>query len=206
MDQRSDEELLPLIGQDAAALEIVYRRNVARVTAFAVRRAADPEEAADLVASVFVEAMASAPRFDRRRGAALPWLLGIAAHQHAGTVRRRVREQKAIQRLAGRDLLDRDDYQRLRERIDAARVAPRLRDALRALPPGEREMVDLVAIEGLTPQEAAEALGLRPVSARMRLSRGRVKLRRALDGDGPEGNRAPTDLTVNALRAEEAGR
>lgn len=206
MDQRSDEELLPLIGHDAAALEIVYRRNVARVTAFAVRRAANPEEAADLVASVFVEAMASAARFDRRRGAALPWLLGIAAHQHAGTVRRRVREQKAVQRLAGRDLLDRDDYQRLRERIDAERVAPRLREALQALPPGEREMLDLVAIDGLTPQEAAEALGLRPVTARMRLSRGRAKLRRALGADAPEGTDEPRALTLYGLNAEEAGR
>ncbi len=206
MDQRSDEELLPLIGHDTAALEIVYCRNVARITAFAVRRVANPEEAADLVASVFVEAMASATRFDGRRGAALPWLLGIAAHQHAGTVRRRAREQKAVQRLAGRDLLDGDDYQRLRDRIDAERVAPRLRDALRALPPGEREMLDLVAIDGLTPQEAADALGLRPVTARMRLSRGRAKLRRALGADAPEGAAAPKTLTMNGMSAEEAGR
>lgn len=185
MEQRSDEELLPLIGHDATALETVYRRNVGRVTAFAVRRAAGPEEAADLVAAVFVEAMASASRFDPRRGTALPWLLGIATHQYLGTVRRRAREDRAVQRLAGRGLLDDDDYQRLAERIDAERAAPRLREVLQELPRGEREVVELVVMDGLTPQEAATALGIRSVSARMRLSRGRARLRRALGADPP---------------------
>lgn len=206
MEERSDEELVPLIGHDASALEIVYRRNVARVTAFAVRRAANPEEAADLVAAVFVEAMSSARGFDPRRGRALPWLLGIATHVHAGTVRRRVREDRAVKRLAGRDLLGDDDYQRLHERIDAARVAPRLREAMRALPPGEREVVDLVVIDGLTPDAAAEALGVRSVAARMRLSRGRAKLRRALGEDPPEGTARARALSITGLSGEEAAR
>jgi len=206
MEQRSDEELLPLIGHDAGALETVYLRNVARISAFAVRRAAGPEEAADLVAAVFVKAMASAPRFDPSRGAALAWLLGIAAHEHAGTLRRRAREERAVQRLAGRDLLDDDDYQRLSERIDAERIARHLGDALEALPPGEREVVDLVAVEGLTPQEAAAALGIRPVAARMRLSRGRAKLRRALGADPPQATARASALIMNELSTGEVGR
>lgn len=206
MEERSDEELVPLMGHDAGALEVVYRRNVGRVTAFAVRRATNPEEAADLVAAVFVEAMGSARGFDPRRGRALPWLLGIAAHLHAGTVRRRVREDQAVKRLAGRDLLGDDDYQRLHERIDAARVAPRLRDAMRALPPGEREVVDLVLIDGLTPEEAAEALGVRSVAARMRLSRGRAKLRKALGEDPPEGAAWVRALSINKMNGEEVVR
>lgn len=206
MEERSDEELVPLIGHDARALEVVYRRNVARITSFAVRRAANPEEAADLVAAVFVEAMTSARGFDPRRGGALPWLLGIAAHLHAGTVRRRIREERAVTRLSGRELLGDDDYEHLNERIDAARVAPRLRQALRALPLGEREVVDLVVIDGLTPQEAAEALGLRPVTARMRLSRGRVKLQRAMGNDRSEGPAPAGALFVKGLSGEETAR
>ncbi len=178
--ERSDEQLLLVMAKDPAAFEEFYRRHIAKVMAFAVRRCARPEDVADLVSAVFLAAISSTSRFDPERGRAVPWLLGIAAHESARTYRRRRREAAAMERLKGRTLLDDDDHERLAARIDAARLAPRVRDALMALTGTERQMVELTSLEQLTPAEAAVALGIRPSTARMRLNRARKKLQRAL--------------------------
>lgn len=183
-DPRSDEELVPLAGSDPAAFEELYRRTVGRVTGFAVRRCTRPEDVADLVAATYLGVIGSAHRFDPQRGAALPWLLGIAAHQRANGLRRSGREMAALGRLAGRSLLDQDDYERLEEQIDAARLAPQLQSAIETLPAGERRVVELTGFGGLNLAAAAAALDIRPATARMRLSRGRRKLRRLLGDDG----------------------
>ncbi len=183
-DERLDEELVPLAGSDPSAFEELYRRTVARVTGFAVRRCSTPEDVADLVAATYLAVMGSAHRFDPERGAVLPWLLGIAAHQHARGLRRSWREAGALDRLSARSLLDQDDYQRLEEQIDAARLAPQLRSAIEALPAGERQVVELTGCDGLPLAAAAAALDIRPGTARMRLSRGRRKLRRLVGDDG----------------------
>lgn len=191
-DRRLDEELVPLAGSDPAAFEELYRRTVGRVTGFAVRRCRTPEDVADLVAATYLAVIDSARRFDPERGAVLPWLLGIAAHQHAGALRRSRREDQAVSRLAGRSLLDEDDYQRLEQAIDAARLHPQLLSAIDALPAGERQVVELTGVNGLTLAAAAAALDIRPATARMRLSRGRKKLRRVVGDDALSPSRRPT--------------
>lgn len=192
-EERLDEELVSLAGSDPDAFEELYRRTVGKVTGFAVRRCRTPEDVADLVAATYVAVIDSAHRFDPERGAVLPWMLGIAAHQHAGTLRRSQREAGALGRLAGRSLLDEDDYQRLVEQIDAARLGPQLRSAIEGLPAGERRVVELMGMDGLTLTAAAAALDIRPATARMRLSRGRRKLRRVAGDDAsvaePNGRR-----------------
>ncbi|MDP9343721.1 MAG: sigma-70 family RNA polymerase sigma factor, partial [Actinomycetota bacterium] len=144
---------------------------------------------------IWLEVIASAGRFDPRRGRAVPWLLGVAANVTASDARRRAREREAAARLSGRRVLDEDDVARLERAIDAAAIAPEARSAIAGLPPGERAMVELVALEGLTPDEAARALGVRPAAARMRLARARRKLREEL-GD-------PSDRAVALRRTEK---
>ncbi len=86
----TEEQLLVQAGRDRAAFEEFYRRTVARVVAFAARRCSRPEEVPDLVAAIWLEVIASAHRFDPRRGRAVPWVLGVAAHVTAS-----VREEAA---------------------------------------------------------------------------------------------------------------
>lgn len=198
MDVRAatDEELLAGAGRDRAAFEEFYRRTVPRVVAFAARRCRRAEEVPDLVAAIWLEVIASAERFDPRRGHAVPWLLGVAANVTASDARRQAREREAAERLAGRRMLAEDDVARLERAIDAAALAPEARAAIEELPPGERAVVELVALDGLTPEEAARALGLRPAAARMRLARARRKLRGAL------GELADPDRMAALRRAE----
>jgi RNA polymerase sigma factor (sigma-70 family) len=176
-DPRTDRELLVASRVETAAFEELYRRHVDATIRFAARRAERPGDVVDLVAAVWLEVVASLDRYEPYRGDALPWILGIAANLCAVERRRRAREQDVVRRLGSRRTLDEDDYERLEGAIDAVAAAPALRQGLRTLPPTERAVAELVLLDGLTPAEAAEALGIRAAAVRMRLARGRKKLR-----------------------------
>jgi RNA polymerase sigma-70 factor (ECF subfamily) len=107
--------------------------------------------------------------------------LGIAANLIADDTRRRAREWEALRRLGGRRVLDgEEDLLRIESQIDATRITPAVLQELQKLPPSERVAIDLVAFDGLTQEEAAEALDIDPVAFRMRLSRARAKLRNVM--------------------------
>jgi RNA polymerase sigma factor (sigma-70 family) len=171
-----DAELLAHI-DDPRAFEAFYRRHLQAMLRFATRRCTSADEASELVSVVFLEVRSAAPGYDPNRGAARSWLVGIAIHCLADLRGRRVRAAAAERRLGGMARLDPDEHAAVEARIDAERLYPRLQRALARLSTGEREVVELVDREGLTPGEAALALGIRPVTARVRLLRARRRLR-----------------------------
>jgi RNA polymerase sigma factor (sigma-70 family) len=181
-DPRTDRELLVASRVETAAFEELYRRHVGATIRFAARRARRPSDVVDLVAAVWLEVVASLDRYEPHRGDALPWILGIAANLCAVERRRQAREREIVRRLSGRGSVNDDDFERLERAIDAHSVAPALRQGLRDLPPAERAVAELVLLDGLTPAEAAEALGVRAAAVRMRLARSRKKLRALADG------------------------
>ena len=178
---RPDE--LPRIAHDPATFEAFYREHVEAVQRFVVRRVDDPQLAADLTAEVFLAAIDAAPSYRAGRGVPAAWLFGIARNVVAAEHRRAGRERRAHSRIEGRRLLDGDDIARMQDRIDAAARARELHAALAALPDGERAVFELTALDDLTPRQAAAALGIRPVTARVRLHRARASLRGQLFDD-----------------------
>lgn len=113
---------------------------------------------------------------DARRGTVRSWLLGIASHRLADLRRQETRERAAATRAAAAVRLEEDERTAVDARIDAMRRAEPLRDALAALPAGQRDVLHLVALDGLSPSEAAGVLGVRPITARVRLARARRSL------------------------------
>lgn len=135
-----------------------------------VRRRAPGEAVDDVVNQVFLTAWR---RFERVPAEPLPWLLGIARNVLATQQRSRQRREALRQRLAHQPVLN-----------AVAPEAPEawtITRALAALSPKDREAVLLVAWEGLSPAQAAEVLGERPGTFRVRLHRARTRLRTALD-------------------------
>ena len=172
----SDAELLGR-SPDPDAVEAFYRRHVGTVMRFAVRRCSRPEDVADLVSITFLEVIGAAGTYDAKRGPARPWLLGIAARCLADHLRDSYRRAEAFQRLGAHPALTPDDAERVEGMIDAARLAEPLELGLRQLTDAERELLLLVAEEGLPVAEAGRALGIPAPAARMRLNRARRKLR-----------------------------
>ena len=177
---------LPRIAHDPQAFEAFYREHVEPVQRFVARRVDDPYLAADLTAEVFLAAIDAAAGYRPERGTPAAWLFGVARIVVAGEHRRSARERQAHARLQGRRLLGDDDLERMRERIDAATRSRALFAAVAQLPEGERAVLELVALDDLSVTEAAAVLGVRPVTARVRLHRARGALRRQLfDDDSP---------------------
>jgi len=182
-DPRSDEELLGRVGDDADALEELYRRCVGKTVVFAIRHCATPEQVHDLVAATWIEVIAASSRYDPSRGRAVPWILGVMANLANNERRRRSREREALRRLAGRRVLGADDVTRLEEAIDASRLKGPLLREIEAMPARERQAIELVAFGEVGQEEAAKALGIAPATFRMRLARARRRLRAVVDAD-----------------------
>jgi RNA polymerase sigma-70 factor (ECF subfamily) len=172
----SDAALLAALPTDVAAFEELYRRYVRRVTAFAAQRCFDAADVADVVAQTFVRLLSAAEKYDPTRAGPAPFVFGVTANAAREVHRHRSRDRALLDRLTGRDLLDPDESERIEAAIDATRAADGLEPALRTIPPGEWDVLRLVA-EGRSPAEAAQKLGISPNAARQRLFRTRRRMR-----------------------------
>jgi RNA polymerase sigma factor (sigma-70 family) len=182
---RSDADLLAAAAEgDCDAYGTFFRRHSRAVTSYAVRRCDNAEDVADLVADTFMIALQASGRYVPETSTALPWLYGIARRV---LVRQR-RRKAGFARLLAKSTHSQVRYQGIEEdsiaeAIDATRHAPALAAALRSLSRGERDVLELVALEGLTPSEAAVVLELTPNAARLKLSRARRHMRGQLGSD-----------------------
>ena len=174
------------IATEPAVFERFYCAHFDRVLGFVSRRVGDPHLAADLTAEIFLAAIDAAPSYRRSRGVPEAWLFGIARIVVASERRRGARERRVLARVHGSRLLNDDDVERIQERIDAEARSRELHAALEHLSDGERAVLELTALDGLTTAEAAATLGIRPVTARVRLHRARSTLRgRLIDEETP---------------------
>ena len=163
-------------GRDPDAFEAFYRAHLPWVRRFVARRVDDPHTAADLTADIFLAVVDSAASYDASAGTLVAWLAGIARNVVADHVRRRVRESRAHERLSGRALLDEQSADRIADRIDGERLSRELYRSLASLPDNQRAVVELVAVDGLSLVEAAQALGISAGNARVRYHRARARL------------------------------
>jgi len=183
---------LDRIAREPDALEAFYRDHVEAVQRFVARRVADPHLAADLTADVFLAAVDSAASYDPSRGPVVAWLYGVGRNAIAAETRRRVRELHAVRRIEGRRLVDGAALARIEERLDAERESRRLHRAIAELPEGDRALLELVSLDGLSIADAARVLGVKPATARVRLHRSRARVNAHLHetGDSPSPDRA----------------
>jgi RNA polymerase sigma-70 factor (ECF subfamily) len=173
----TDDELLVRSRLRPDALGLLYERHAGAVFRYLARRVG-PNAADDLLGEVFVLAVESRVRYrPHESGSALPWLYGIGRN----VVRAHLRRQRPSA------LIDPDtgvDWHAVDERVDSQAVRVRLRHVLEAMTPAEREAFLLVAWEGLSAPEAAEALGVTAIALRTRLTRARQRARSILN-DSP---------------------
>lgn len=172
--------------RDPQHFEEFYRCHVDAMTSFLARRVADPHTVADLTAEIFLAVLDSAHTYRASRGSERAWLYGIARNVVAGERRRVARETDRDRRISGRRLLEPDDIARLEDKLDAESPGRRALAALERLPAGERAVLELVAVDQLTVTEAATALGISQVAARVRLHRARRSLREGTDPAGAD--------------------
>jgi RNA polymerase sigma-70 factor (ECF subfamily) len=131
----------------------------------------DPLAAEDLVHDALVSALNHLASFDVSRSMR-PWLFGIIHNQFISDVRREAVRQDCLGQLKHPPAASSPVQERREElrRVDLA---------LAELPVLQREALHLVAVESLTYQQAADALGVPVGTVMSRVSRARRCLRQA---------------------------
>lgn len=161
------------VASQPAEFEAFYREHLPFVRAYLARRVDDASAVADLSADIFLEVIRSAGTYRADLGPPRAWLVGIARHVVADHRRGAAREKAAVGRLEGRRLLDEDSADRIVHRIAAEAQARSLLAVIAQLPEALRDVVELVAVDGLTIVNAAAVLGISPGAARVRYHRAR---------------------------------
>lgn len=154
--------------------EAVYQQTYEHILGYAVRRCATPEDAADVVAETFAIAWRRVDTMPHGDEARL-WLYGVARNLLANHRRSEAFRQS---RMAVLDADIADLYSRSPEG-SAERDA--IARAFAALPAADRELLALVAWEGLDHGQIATVLNISRNAVRIRLHRARKRLSRALD-------------------------
>jgi RNA polymerase sigma-70 factor (ECF subfamily) len=182
VDDRDDQLLDAFAKGDPDAFVSFYRRHLASMLAFFVRRTGDPELTADLTAEVFAAALLAAKRYQPGDRPALAWLYGIAAHKLADSRRRGRVEVRARKRLALEPLVIEDeDIARIDELAATADSQVRLEAAVQGLPAAQRDAVLARVVEERPYPEIAERMACSEMIVRQRVSRGLRTLRAQME-------------------------
>jgi RNA polymerase sigma-70 factor (ECF subfamily) len=156
-------------------IEVLYRvaRSITR----------NPTDAEDLVQDTMLRAYRAVGRFDGRHPRA--WLLTIMRNAQVNRVRRKRPEllrdpDTTMERLADENAEDSDPATIVVESgYDAA-----VEKAFEALPEKFHSVVEMVDIQGLSYQEAADLLGIPIGTVMSRLHRARTRIRKHLEDSG----------------------
>ena len=164
---------------DTGAFDRVYNAYRPRVFAFLLRMSRSRTVAEDLLDETWLRLVrhAASLRPDTRLG---PWLFTVARNLYWSYRRASLLHEASVPELIGLwpspaawpspfDLAVAGELER---RVEAA---------LSMLPPQYREVLLLIAYEGLTPSDGAVVCGISPEAFRQRLSRARAALAEMLD-------------------------
>ncbi len=172
----SDEAVLALIARaDEQALSELYRRFGRLAYGLAYRILRDDALAQDAVQEAFLGVWRAAGRFTAERAKPSTWLLTLVHRRAVDLVRREERRRtEPLQPDSESTDSAPDELELLSERQS-------IREALRKLPPEQREAIELAYYGGYTQSELAERLGQPLGTIKSRMFTGLARLRETLE-------------------------
>lgn len=182
-----------LLAQSLSAPDLfgeLYTRYFADIYRYLAGRLG-PDTADDLAAETFLSAFRRRNSFDPDRGAVRPWLYGFATNLVARHRRAESRRYAALARM-GAEVVAGSDEEQIAERLNAWQARQRLAEALRELSDGDRDVLLLIALGGLSYAEVSCALSVPEGTVASRLNRARRKLAAALRGTDPAAHNPAT--------------
>ncbi|GHG33914.1 MULTISPECIES: RNA polymerase sigma factor [Amycolatopsis] len=157
---------------------VVFDRHAPHIHRYLARRLGG-QAADDLMGETFLVAFGGRARYDPAFPSARPWLYGIATNL-VGQRRREEAREYRLRAALGPPAEHDGHADRVAERVTAQAMNGRLAAALAGLARGDRDVLLLIAWEGLAYEEVASALGIPVGTVRSRLNRARRKVRTAL--------------------------
>lgn len=176
LDERALVEMAK--GEPEAFAEL-YRRYFPRVYAFAYRRTSAPEVAEDITSAAFERALHGLPSFTWRSGGFGAWLFRIVANELVDHYRRTARAT-SDRALGAAHALHADGPRDPAEEVHDRDAAAELVEAMNGLSPRYQRALSLRYLSGLTPDEAAAAMGMSKATMAVVVHRATRALRRSM--------------------------
>jgi len=160
---------------DAEGFTAVYDRNLDRTYRHALRLAGSRHDAEDLTAGAFMELWRRRKHVRVVDGSVLPWLLVTVTNLERNRARSLRRYRSFLASLPRTEATSPAADSLVAESATDG-VVKDIRKALRRLNPADATLIALVAFEGYTSAQAAQALGISQGAARTRLHRARRRI------------------------------
>lgn len=167
-EREADARAVVAAQADRAAFDVLYRRYLDRVYAYAFYQLGDHHDAEDATERTFMAALAALPSFRTDGAGFRAWLFRIAHNTVANA--RRTRHRRRTEPMP-------EGFERPAPNADPAGLVAqadetrRVLAALAALPDERRQVVLLRFVDGLSSREIGEVLGRSPGAARVLLHR-----------------------------------
>jgi RNA polymerase sigma-70 factor, ECF subfamily len=170
------------IDLDLAQVVLEHRPRIYR---YVLSMARDPDVAEDLTQETFLRALRGLGSL-RDRAALVPWLYRLATNVFIDWVRAEGRRRVAY--TSGQDRNDADlvaeipdPAARIDRRVEQSEMSECVQDFVDDLPDDFRSVILLHDAHGLSNPEIAKMLGLTVATTKIRVHRGRLRLRQALE-------------------------
>jgi RNA polymerase sigma-70 factor (ECF subfamily) len=185
IDVDAEIELLRRIGRgDRESFAQLYDRFSSAVFSAAFRIVNNQQAAEDVLQEVFLQVWEKAALYDPARGKPLTWAITLTRNKAIDRLRatqRRGRLQESLERDAGAS--EQFDGRSSFDAVDLLEKGKLVAEAMRKLPPEQREALDLAFFSGLTQSEIAEHLKEPLGTIKARIRRGMLKLKSLLDSE-----------------------
>jgi RNA polymerase sigma-70 factor (ECF subfamily) len=181
-DQSDWSLLARVVQKDESALAALYDRYSRLVYAEATRILRDKGAAEEILQDIFYQVWRTAEKFDPQRGSLPGWLLVVARNRAISKLRRRS--------ASSDDELNENAVScpfNLESAASQNQLLGRVRGAMKNLPEGQREAIELAYFEGMTHSEIASKTGEALGTVKTRIRSALEVLRRAVGFTNPGG-------------------
>lgn len=180
-----DADLIPrLAAGDQTALSELMDRRLKTLHGLAARLLSDAVMAEDVAQTVFLKTWTHAPKWEPGKARLLTWMCRVATNQCLDILKRK----GPIYSDSVPDI--EDGRMSAVEMLSANDDASKVRRAMTTLPDMQRAAITLCYFDELSQKEAATILGVSVKAYESLLSRGRKKLRTALENAAQEEKRS----------------
>ncbi len=179
-ERTSQDQLLHRIAEgDCDALAEFYDQTARMLFSVAGRILGDAHEAEDATHDVFLQIREKASTFNPDLGSPVAWAVGITRNRCLDRLRSRQRRNQLATRLENETKGAENDKAPSHSELPHDEAST-LRSALFALPPEQRQAIEMAFFGGLTHQEIADDLHQPLGTIKARIRRGMLKLRETL--------------------------
>jgi RNA polymerase sigma factor (sigma-70 family) len=179
-----DRDLVARVARgDPEAFRSLFERYAPAANALALRVVRRAHLAEEIVQEAFTALWRNPHAYDGARGSVRAWLMGTVHHRAVDLVRREEAHRRRTE-AAIPDAVDElaDPAEEVVAALDRPSERRAVREALRALPPEQRDVIRLMYFEGRSQSQIAEATGLPLGTVKSRTLLGMRRLRAALGG------------------------